>query len=121
MFGIALPEVKADGPRAVARDRPIVGLADRADPDVQDAAVGGEIGEQLTVGRNLRRGALRIVEQHAPGNNRGTLGDDDAAEQAQRENGKDQRARPHLQLHGRTAGKHAREYQRWQCCCGGAS
>src|SRR2546422_1957397 len=35
-----------------------------------DAAVGGEVGEQLTVRRDLRRGALRIVEQHAPGNNR---------------------------------------------------
>src|SRR5205823_4048212 len=67
--------------------------------DVQDTAVGREIGEQLPVRRELRSGALRIVEQHATGNNRWDLGrglrDGHAAEQSQREYGHDQSASSH--------------------------
>src|SRR5207302_549026 len=69
------PEVPADAALGVLGDGPVVVLADRADPHLQDVlVVGPEVGEPLAVGGDLRGGPVRVAEEDVAGDERGQRG-----------------------------------------------
>ena len=71
MLVVILPGEIADAAFGVRRHGAIVGLAQGADPDVEHAIGGCKIAKLGAVGRDLGIGALRIAEEHGPGNDLG--------------------------------------------------
>jgi hypothetical protein len=65
VFGIVLPHEVADAALAVVGNNAVVRLAQRAHPHIQDALIGGKIGQQGAVSGNLWRATLRIAEKSA--------------------------------------------------------
>src|SRR5438270_4379794 len=65
---IGLPNEIADAALAIVGDDAVVGLAQRAHPDVQHALIGGEVSQHRSVRRNLRAGAFGIAEKNAARN-----------------------------------------------------
>jgi len=61
----------ADAALAIVGNDVIVGFAQRANPDVQHALIGREIGQHHAIGRDLRRATLGITKQDASRNESG--------------------------------------------------
>jgi len=63
-LGVLRPEGLPNAAVPVFRDDAIVRSADGAAPDVEDALVGPEVGEQLPVRADDWRGVLGVAKEH---------------------------------------------------------
>ena len=75
VLAVERPVVLADAAFRVGGDGPVVGLAEGADPDLQDVlVVRPEVGEVLAVRGQLRAGPFRVAEQDLPRDQRRGFG-----------------------------------------------